>query len=86
MEVFKYTSFDQVPVVLNANCLATVLGISLSKAYQLMHSNAFPTFRIGSRIVVRKEHLLTWIDNEMGLSDYKSSEKNSPKISANFGG
>lgn len=86
MEVFKYTSFDQVPVVLNANCLATVLGISLSKAYQLMRSNAFPTFRIGSRIVVRKEHLLAWIDSEMGLSEYKSSEKNSPKISANFGG
>ena len=70
MEVFKYTSFDQIPVVINANCLAVVLGISLSKAYQLMRSNAFPTFRIGSRIVVRKDHLLAWIDKEMGISEY----------------
>ena len=61
-----YTSFDQIPVVINADCLATVLGISRTKAYQLMHSDAFPTFRIGSRIVVKKDHLLAWIDKEVG--------------------
>ena len=68
MERIRYTSFDQIPVVINADSLAIILGISRTKAYQLMHSNAFPTFRIGSRIVVRKDHLLAWIDKEVGIS------------------
>ena len=86
MERIHYTSFDQIPVVINADCLAIVLGISRTTAYQLMHSDAFPTFRIGSRIVVKKEHLLAWIDQEVGDLPGNSSQKNSPKISANFGG
>ncbi len=73
MERIRYTSFDQIPVVINADCLAIILGISRTKAYQLMHSNAFPTFRIGSRIVVRKDHLLGWIDQEVGIPPEKSS-------------
>ena len=73
MERIRYTSFDQIPVVINADCLAIILGISRTKAYQLMHSNAFPTFRIGSRIVVRKDHLLAWIDKEVGVPTEKSS-------------
>ena len=72
MERIRYTSFDQIPVVINADCLAIVLGISRTTAYQLMHSKAFPTFRIGSRIVVRKDHLLAWIDQEAGLPVQKS--------------
>ena len=73
MERIRYTSFDQIPVVINADCLAIILGISRTKAYQLMHSNAFPKFRIGSRIVVRKDHLLAWIDKEVGVPTEKSS-------------
>ena len=73
MERIRYTSFDQIPVVINADCLAIILGISRTKAYQLMHANAFPTFRIGSRIVVRKDHLLAWIDQEVGIPTEKSS-------------
>ena len=73
MERMSYTSFEQIPVVINADNLAVILGISRTKAYQLMHSNAFPTFRIGSRIVVRKDHLLAWIDKEVGILPEKSS-------------
>ena len=86
MEKNHFTSFEQIPVVINADCLAAILGISRTTAYQLMHSSAFPTFRIGSRIVVKKDHLLAWIDQEVGDLPEKSSQKNSPKFSANFGG
>ena len=86
MERIHYTSFDQIPVVINADCLAIILGISRTTAYRLMHSDAFPTFRVGSRIAVKKEHLLAWIDQEVGDLPGNSSQKNSPKFSANFGG
>ena len=33
MERIRYTSFDQIPVVINADCLAIILGISRTKAY-----------------------------------------------------
>ena len=59
---FAYTSFDQLPLVLNAVQLARVLGISRSNAYALLHSKGFPTLRIGKRMVVSKEKLLEWLE------------------------
>ena len=67
MEGMKYTSLEQLPVVLDADCMALVLGISRAKAYQLMHTDAFPTLHIGRRMVVRKEHFIAWMDKESGM-------------------
>ena len=39
-----------------------VLGISRAGAYELVHSEGFPTLKIGSRIVVPKDKLREWID------------------------
>jgi len=55
----------------NAERLAMILGVSRTTAYELMHSDAFPTFRIGSRICVKKDHLLAWIDKEAGIAPEK---------------
>jgi predicted DNA-binding transcriptional regulator AlpA len=60
MEV--YTSLEQLPVMLGADDVAKVLGISLANAYVLMHKRGFPTLKIGKRMVVPKERLLAWID------------------------
>ena len=54
-------SFDQLPLALNANQVAAVLGISRAGAYNLMRSQGFPTLFIGKRMVVPKDHLLRWI-------------------------
>lgn len=62
-----YFSFSEVPVVLNANQLASVLNISLTNAYCLLRSESFPTLRIGRRLLVSRDNLLNWM-NEHSLA------------------
>ena len=56
-----YTHYDELPVFLNAEMVAKVLGISISSAYELMHEASFPALRVGSRIVVPKEKFIEWV-------------------------
>ena len=60
-----YTKFEELPVMLNADLVAQALGISRAGAYQIMHSKGFPTIRIGRRMVVPKEKLLKWIEEQL---------------------
>ncbi len=57
-----YTNYDELPLFLNAETLANLLGISVSSSYELMHEKDFPTIRIGSRLVVPKDKLQLWIN------------------------
>lgn len=59
-----YTSYEQLPLTLDANAVASVLGISRSGAYTLMRSRGFPTIYIGKRMIVPREKLLAWIDTQ----------------------
>lgn len=61
----NYTSMEQLPLALNADDVAQVLGISRASAYELMRSKGFPTLRIGKRMTVLKVKLLEWIDQQM---------------------
>ena len=56
-----YTSLDQLPLALSAEDVAQVLGISRANAYELMHSEGFPTLKIGKRMTVPKDKLIEWI-------------------------
>ncbi len=60
-----YTSYAELPLFLNAETLAKLLGVSVSSSYELMHEKDFPAIRIGSRLVVPKEKLQRWIDEKM---------------------
>jgi len=60
------TSYDQLPIMLNANAIAQTLGISRASAYVLMHSKGFPTLRIGKRMMVSKEQFINWIEMKSG--------------------
>ena len=60
----SYTSLDQLPITLSANQVAQVLGISRANAYTLMHAEGFPTIRIGKRMVVPKDKLIAWMDEQ----------------------
>ena len=62
MNECTYKSFDELPLTLNVVQVAAVLGISRAGAYELVHSEGFPTLKIGSRIVVPKDKLREWID------------------------
>jgi len=60
-----YKSYEELPLALNADDVAKVLGISRANAYTLMHSKNFPTITIGKRMIVPKEKLLTWINEQL---------------------
>ena len=61
MKQSDYTTYDQIPLFLNAEMVAKVLGISISSTYELMHEASFPTLRVGSRIVVPKGKFIEWV-------------------------
>lgn len=61
-------NYDDLPAVLNANQLATALGISRAGAYQLLNTGTFPTLRIGKRLLVPKDKLVEWIEQNTGGS------------------
>ena len=61
MKVSTYHSYDDLPLFLNAEMVAKVLGISISSTYELMHEASFPALRVGSRIVVPKEKFIEWV-------------------------
>ena len=46
MQESTFTNYDQLPLFLNANTVAQVLGVSISSAYELMHETGFPALRI----------------------------------------
>lgn len=62
MKESNYKSYEELPLFLNAETVAGVLGISISSCYELMHEEDFPTLSIGSRIVVPKEKFVQWVD------------------------
>lgn len=61
MKRSHYTTYDQLPLFLNAELVAKTLGIAPSSAYELMHEKNFPTLRIGSRMVVPKDKFIEWV-------------------------
>lgn len=42
MKISTYHSYDELPLFLNAELVAKVLGVSISSAYELMHEEVFP--------------------------------------------
>ena len=61
MKESVYRSYDALPLFLNSNTVSKVLGVSSSSTYELMHTEGFPTLRIGSRMVVPKEQSIQWV-------------------------
>lgn len=57
----------QLPMALNANQVAAVLGISRAGAYNLMRSEGFPTLFIGKRMVVPKDRLMDWMNTQIKM-------------------
>ena len=61
MKQSVYKTYDYLPLFLNANLVAQVLGVSPSSGYELMHEPGFPVLRVGSRMVVPKEQFIRWV-------------------------
>ena len=61
-----YKSYDELPLFLNTDTVANVLGIAKSTAYELMHEKNFPSIKIGNRLIVPKDKFREWIDRKSG--------------------
>lgn len=57
----RICSYDEIPLFLDANDIAKLLGLSLTNIYYIFRADDFPTIVIGKRRLVRKENLLEWI-------------------------
>ncbi len=62
MKESKYKSYEELPLFLNADLVARVLGVSPSSGYELMHEPGFPVLKVGSRMVVPKEKFVQWVE------------------------
>lgn len=59
-------NYSELPLILNADQLASVLGLSRAGAYQLLNRDDFPTLHIGKRLLVPRDKLVEWIDAQTG--------------------
>ena len=62
MKESVYKTYDDLPLFLNADMVANVLGISAASSYELMHEKDFPVLKIGNRMVVPKEKFAAWVE------------------------
>ena len=60
----KIKSKDELPLMLNANQVKDVLGLSLSGAYALMQQKDFPSIRVGGKILTPRDKFFEWIEKK----------------------
>ena len=66
MQESTFTNYDQLPLFLNAEMVAKVLGVSPSSGYELLHEDGFPVLRVGNRMVVPKDAFIRWVESHTG--------------------
>ena len=62
MKVSQFKDYSELPLFLNAESVAKVLGVSPSSGYELIHEPGFPILKIGNRMVVPKEKFIRWVE------------------------
>ena len=62
MKESQFKDYNELPLFLNAELVAKVLGVSPSSGYELMHEPGFPILKIGNRMVVPKEKFIQWVE------------------------
>ncbi len=65
MKESTYKSYNDLPLFLNAQTVAEVLGVSPATSYELLHERGFPSLKIGNRIVVPKEQFIQWVEQHI---------------------
>ena len=66
MKVSQFRDYSELPLFLNAELVAKVLGVSPSSGFELMREPGFPVLKIGSRMVVPKEKFIQWVEQNSG--------------------
>lgn len=53
---------EDLPTMLDATDIQLITKLSRAGVYNLINSGAFPTLRIGKRVVVPKDAFIRWIE------------------------
>lgn len=53
---------EDYPLVLTAEHVADILGVSLRRAYEIMETEHFPLKRVGVRKYVTRERFFEWLE------------------------
>ncbi len=69
MKVSQFKDYSELPLFLNVEMVAKVLGVSPSSGYELMHEPSFPILKIGNRMVVPKEKFIQWVEQNTSGGD-----------------
>ena len=60
----EHRRIEDLPLVLTPADIAEILGISRNTAYELIHSDGFPIFRVGKQYRIGRKQFLTWLDSQ----------------------
>ena len=66
MKKCTYKNYEDLPLMLNAETVGNVLGISRSSAYELMKKEGFPARWIEGRVVVPRDKFIEWVEQNTG--------------------
>jgi excisionase family DNA binding protein len=56
--------YEDLKDVITVKDVTKFLGISRAKAYELVHSGAFHTVQVGTRILIPKKFFQKWLEGE----------------------
>ncbi len=59
----KIKNVEELPLSLTVSDISLILGISKQNAYELCHSEDFPSVQIGKRIIITKLAFIEWLKN-----------------------
>lgn len=59
----QITSIEQLPLTLTVSDISRILKICKQNAYDLCHSENFPSVTIGKRIIISKLAFVEWLKN-----------------------
>lgn len=60
-----FASLKNYPEMLTANDLVNIFPLSRSRIYELMRDPSFPTMRLGRRVIVPRDALIDWLNNQL---------------------
>lgn len=60
----NYSSWESLPLVLQAKDVQMILGISKGKTYEIMNSADFPTIHLNKRMMVSRDKFFEWLNQD----------------------
>ena len=61
-------TLDSLPEFCSPGDLSKVLPVSRATLYRMAEQGRIPCIRLGRRIIISREHLKCWFDQQMGIS------------------